>query len=111
MQLVKIIITENSKLSCIPVPNTNTNFNEKKLLKCFCFYFSYGSGFIFTTALPPDKVYAAYKSIEILRSEEGQALREQHQANVRQLKTKLIQHGFPVESSPSHIIPILVGLI
>ncbi|XP_002154275.1 5-aminolevulinate synthase, erythroid-specific, mitochondrial isoform X1 [Hydra vulgaris] len=70
---------------------------------------SYGSGFIFTTALPPDKVYAAYKSIEVLKTKEGQALRQKHQANVRQLKTKLIQRGFPVHPSPSHIIPVMAA--
>lgn len=72
-------------------------------------FFSYGSGFIFTTALPPDKAYAAVTSINILRGEEGQALRKQHQANVKQLRTKLVQRGFPVEYAPSHIVPILVS--
>lgn len=70
---------------------------------------SYGSGFIFTTALPPDKAYAAVTSINILRGEEGQALRKQHQANVKQLRTKLVQRGFPVEYAPSHIVPILTA--
>ena len=71
-------------------------------------FISYGSGFIFTTALPPDKIYAALTSLEILKSEEGRNLRERHQANVRLLRTKLVQHGFPVEYTPSHIVPILV---
>jgi len=70
---------------------------------------SYGAGFIFTTALPPDKAYAAYESLEILKSEEGQKLRETHQNNVKMLRTKLVQHGFPVEHAPSHIVPVLTG--
>lgn len=70
---------------------------------------SYGSGFIFTTALPPDKAYAALVSLDILKSEEGQKLRQRHQANVKLLRTKLIQHGFPIEHAPSHIVPVLTG--
>ena len=73
------------------------------------FFDSYGAGFIYTTALPPDKVFAAVKSLEILKSEEGQQLREKHQINVKRLRTKLVQHGFPVEHAPSHIVPVLVS--
>jgi len=70
---------------------------------------SYGSGFIFTTALPPDKVYTAITSINILQSSEGQMLREKHQANVRNLRSKLLKRGLPVEYAPSHIVPVHTG--
>jgi len=70
---------------------------------------SYGSGFIFTTALPPDKVAAALTSIEILKAEEGRQLRKQHQETVGYVRNQLLRRGFPVEYAPSHIIPILVG--
>lgn len=67
---------------------------------------SYGAGFIFTTALPPDKIFAALKSLEILRSEEGQLLRQRHQANVKKLRAKLSAIGLPVENCTSHIVPV-----
>lgn len=70
---------------------------------------SYAAGFIFTTSLPPTVLAGARASISILRSEEGKALRLQHQENVRYLRTKLIQAGLPVEHTPSHIIPIKIG--
>lgn len=70
---------------------------------------SYGAGFIFTTSLPPTVLSGALKAIEILASDEGRALRSKHQDNVRYLRTALKREGFPVEHTPSHIIPIKLG--
>lgn len=70
---------------------------------------SYAAGFIFTTSLPPTVLAGALKATEILASDEGRELRRTHQANVRYLKTRLLQSGLPVEPAPSHIIPIRVG--
>nr|CAI5833521.1 unnamed protein product [Callosobruchus analis] len=70
---------------------------------------SYAAGFIFTTSLPPTVLAGAYKSIQILASEEGRQLRAKHQLNVKYLRSALLQRGFPVESTPSHIIPIKIG--
>lgn len=70
---------------------------------------SYGSGFIFTTALPPAQVGAALTSVAILKSEEGKQLRKRHQENAKLLRTKLVKQGLPVEFSPSHIVPVIVG--
>ncbi|ENN76791.1 hypothetical protein YQE_06632, partial [Dendroctonus ponderosae] len=70
---------------------------------------SYGSGFIFTTSLPPTVLAGAKKAIEVLASEEGQLLREKHQFNVKYLREMLRRNGFPVEHTPSHIIPIKIG--
>lgn len=70
---------------------------------------SYGSGFIFTTSLPPTVLYGSLTSIKILRSEEGRKLRSLHQSNVSYLKRELSLAGLPVIQSPSHIIPIHVG--
>lgn len=70
---------------------------------------SYGAGFIFTTSLPPTVLAGALKAIEILASDEGRALRAKHQDNVRYLRTALKNEGFPVEHTPSHIIPIKLG--
>lgn len=70
---------------------------------------SYGAGFIFTTSLPPTVLAGAQKAIEILASDEGRALRALHQDNVRYMRASLQREGFPVEHTPSHIIPIKIG--
>lgn len=70
---------------------------------------SYAAGFIFTTSLPPTVLAGALKAVEILASNEGRELRERHQFNVRYLRTRLQEEGFPVEHTPSHIIPVKIG--
>ncbi|CAH1153709.1 unnamed protein product [Phaedon cochleariae] len=70
---------------------------------------SYAAGFIFTTSLPPTVLAGAYKAIDVLGSEEGRQLREKHQMNVKYLRNSLLSNGFPVEHTPSHIIPIKIG--
>lgn len=70
---------------------------------------SYGSGFIFTTSLPPVTVNSAITSIGILSSEEGRQLRSKHQSVVRTLRNKLVSAGLPVVYAPSHIIPVHVS--
>jgi 5-aminolevulinate synthase len=70
---------------------------------------SYAAGFIFTTSLPPTVLSGALKAVEILASEEGRELRSRHQENVRYLRNKLKSEGFPVEHTPSHIIPVKLG--
>eukprot|EP00731_Ephydatia_muelleri_P002417 Em0001g2417a len=70
---------------------------------------SYGAGFIFTTAMPPVQAVAARRSVQVLKSEEGRALRERHQGLVRRLKGSLVEAGLPVIPCPSHIIPLHVG--
>jgi 7-keto-8-aminopelargonate synthetase-like enzyme len=70
---------------------------------------SYAAGFIFTTSLPPTVLAGALKAVQILRSNEGQALRKKHQENVNYLRQQLVDKGLPVEHTPSHIIPIKVS--
>lgn len=70
---------------------------------------SYGAGFIFTTSLPPTVLTGARTAIEILASDEGRLLRQKHQDNVQYLRDSLLENGFPVEHTPSHIIPIKIG--
>ena len=70
---------------------------------------SYGSGFIFTTSLPPSVAAGALASVEISQSDEGRRLRALHQHNAAVLKHKLTQIGLPVMHNPSHIVPVLVG--
>ncbi|XP_044765233.1 5-aminolevulinate synthase, erythroid-specific, mitochondrial [Coccinella septempunctata] len=70
---------------------------------------SYAAGFIFTTSLPPTVLAGAAKAVDILASEEGRELRKRHQGNVKYLRNTLLREGFPVEHTPSHIIPIRIG--
>lgn len=70
---------------------------------------SYAAGFIFTTSLPPTVLAGACKAVEILASDEGRKLRAKHQSNVKYLRDTLLRNGFPVEHTPSHIIPIKIG--
>ncbi|XP_030049904.1 5-aminolevulinate synthase, erythroid-specific, mitochondrial [Microcaecilia unicolor] len=70
---------------------------------------SYAAGFIFTTSLPPMVLAGALASVQVLKSEEGQALRRAHQRNVRHMRQLLVDAGLPVINCPSHIIPVRVG--
>ncbi|XP_025404714.1 5-aminolevulinate synthase, erythroid-specific, mitochondrial [Sipha flava] len=70
---------------------------------------SYAAGFIFTTSLPPMVLAGARAAVGVLASAEGRLLRTKHQKNVQYLRQKLYDAGLPVESTPSHIIPIKIG--
>ncbi|MBB3064614.1 5-aminolevulinate synthase [Limibacillus halophilus] len=68
---------------------------------------SYGSGFIFTTALPPAIAAGATASVRFLRTHPE--IRARHQERAATLKTLLNDAGLPVLPSESHIVPVLVG--
>ena len=68
---------------------------------------SKGSGFIFTTALPPSIAAAALASIKIVRANEH--LRQRHHERAQTLKRRLEEAGLPLMPSESHIVPLLVG--
>jgi 5-aminolevulinate synthase len=68
---------------------------------------SNGSGFIFTSALPPGVVAAALESVRIVRA--GKELRIQHRERAEILKRRLLAAGFPILPSVSHIIPLMIG--
>jgi 5-aminolevulinate synthase len=71
---------------------------------------SYGSGFIFTTSLPPSVAAGALAAIEISRSDEGRELRSKHQKFAKIVKERLLNAGLPVmKESVSHIVPVMVG--
>jgi 5-aminolevulinate synthase len=67
---------------------------------------SFGSGFIFTTALPPHVAAGALASVQHLKaSDEERAL---HQARVREVRTRLRDIGIPMIENASHIVPVMV---
>ncbi len=65
---------------------------------------SFGSAFIFTTALPPMVCAAANASVRHLS--ESQTERALHRRNVKLLKDKL--KGLSVLKTPSHIVPVMI---
>lgn len=68
---------------------------------------SYGSGFIFTTALPPAIAAGATASVRYLKAHPE--IRTRHQERAETLKGMLRDAGLPLLPSESHIVPILVG--
>ena len=67
---------------------------------------SFGSGFIFTTALPPALAYGALASVRHLRRSTNERQAQQRQAT--RLKTKLRDAGLPLLEGDTHIIPVMV---
>ncbi len=70
---------------------------------------SYAPGFIFTTSLPPAVAAGCAASIALLKSAEGQALRDRQQEHARILKLRLKGLGLPIIDHGSHIVPVHVG--
>jgi 5-aminolevulinate synthase len=68
---------------------------------------SFGSGFIFSTALPP--VIAAGARASILHLMRSDAERQLQQRHAGLLKSALCEAGLPVMPSPSHIVPVMIG--
>lgn len=55
---------------------------------------SYGSGFIFTTSLPPSVAAGSLASLEISRSDEGRELRAKHKLYAKIVKDELNRYVF-----------------
>ena len=70
---------------------------------------SYAPGFIFTTSLPPAIAAGAAASIALLKTAEGQKLRDAQQLHARILKMRLRGMGLPIIDHGSHIVPVHVG--
>ena len=68
---------------------------------------SYGTGFIFSTSMPPSVAAGARASIQFLK--EHNEVRERHQERAATLKRLLSEAGIPVMPSVSHIVPAFVG--
>ncbi|MFP5264562.1 MAG: aminotransferase class I/II-fold pyridoxal phosphate-dependent enzyme [Blastocatellia bacterium] len=67
------------------------------------------ASYIFQTAMPPAAAAGLITAINILAGEEGAALRARLDDNRSYLSRELALMGFNTLSSPSQIIPILVG--
>ncbi|MCW8915924.1 MAG: 5-aminolevulinate synthase [Magnetovibrio sp.] len=76
--------------------------------KAMCdFVRSYGTGFIFSSSMPPAVAAAARTNVNHLKNHNE--LREQHQERAATLKQRFREAGIPVMDSVSHIVPVLVG--
>ena len=69
-------------------------------IRCF------GSGFIFTTAMPPATAAGAVASVRHVRKDIQRRITLHR--NVNTLKSQLRDAGLPLMETPSHIIPIMV---
>jgi len=67
---------------------------------------SYGSGFIFTTAMPPSTAAGALASVKMVRSDNQRRIRLHE--NVKTLKSLLREANIPQLENPSHIVPVMV---
>ncbi len=67
---------------------------------------SYGSGFIFTTAIPPGLAAGVLTSIKHLRQSDVE--RQGQQKNVALLKKLLIEEGFEILPGDTHIVPVMM---
>lgn len=68
---------------------------------------SFGSGFIFTTSLPPAICAAATKSIEILM--QSPKIRTDYFSQVSKLRKMFLTKQIPFSDNPTHITPIMIG--
>ena len=67
----------------------------------------YGSGFIFTTAMPPSLAEGALASIRYLRGSSEERTKQQYMAQY--LKDRLANRRLPALPSTTHIVPVMVG--
>ena len=65
--------------------------------------------FIFSTAPVPAQLAAAKRGVELVQSNEGEALRTRLWANVDALKNGLIQQGWKLPVVRSAILPLIIG--
>ena len=65
--------------------------------------------FIFSTAPVPAQLAAAKRGVELVQSNEGEALRTRLWANVDALKNGLIQQGWKLPVVRSAILPLMIG--
>jgi 5-aminolevulinate synthase len=68
---------------------------------------SYGTGFIFSSSMPPAVAAGAMASIRFLK--DHNEIRERHQERAATLKRRLTEAKIPILQTVSHIVPVMVG--
>ncbi|MFD3874609.1 5-aminolevulinate synthase [Streptomyces sp. NPDC058623] len=69
---------------------------------------SHAPGFIFTTTIPRSSLDATLKSLEVLQSGAGDALRRDLRENANRMRTALRRAGIDFIDAASHLVPVLV---
>ncbi len=75
----------------------------KEHLKMFC------NSHLFSNALSPVQAAVALTALRIIRSSEGDALREQLFSAIRALRSAFENHGIACYGNPSPIVPVPIG--
>jgi 8-amino-7-oxononanoate synthase len=65
--------------------------------------------FIFSTSLPPSVLAASLAAVELVQSQEGDALREQLTANAAFFRSSLLDAGFMIPDGTTQIVPVVTG--
>ena len=68
---------------------------------------SYGTGFIFSTAMPPGVAAAALAAVRYLKLHDE--VRRRHQERAATLKRRFAEAAIPVMPSTTHIVPVPIG--
>jgi 7-keto-8-aminopelargonate synthetase-like enzyme len=69
----------------------------------------YGGPHIFSNALSPIQAAVVDKALEIVRSEEGDQLREAAMTNILRLRHAFEERGIECLGEPSNVVPVTVG--
>lgn len=69
----------------------------------------YGGSHSFSNALSPIQAGVVLEALRIVRSEEGDRLREKSLSNIRQLRSSFMSRGLECYGQPSPIVPVSVG--
>ncbi len=70
---------------------------------------TYGGPHIFSTAMSPVQAGAALEAIRIIRSEEGEKLRERLGSSILTLRNAFVPYGIECMGSPTPIVPVPIG--
>lgn len=65
--------------------------------------------FIFSTSLPPAVLAASLAAVELVQSQEGDALRGQLSENSTFFRSALLDAGFNVPEGTTQIVPVVIG--
>jgi glycine C-acetyltransferase len=69
----------------------------------------FGGPHIFSTAISPVQATVVCEALSIVRSDEGDALRERLMQNVQMLRSELAERGIDCLGIPSAVVPVPIG--
>jgi glycine C-acetyltransferase len=69
----------------------------------------YGGSHIYSNGISPVQSAVAHEALRIVRSEEGDALRERSFDNILRLRAGFESRGIECLGNPSHVVPVMCG--